>query len=542
MPGLIPDATGQPGGTGMENPFGMANSLMDFQNKANQNRKFQAEFMANQALGEIMAHAPSMEEGLNQAQKDPMIMGFGGEGLLNARNTAMVQAQTRQIGMNIAAAKTKLGQDSFLNVATAGLQGADDPQNWNKYFDTAMKGVDPAAMDFVKPRVDALKEGIAAKIQGLNMNDPAQRAQAQKAIQTLVAGGFIGANGDMSKLSAVLPTTSVDQQGVPYQVPSAVGRIRGETETPIPGQVPQPQAPPEATTFTNSATGASAPVDVSGVTPYLVRDRQGNPVTTVQGRNLIDQAKFGDMDKNLKEQHSGPELTAYNGDRSMLNSLGQMQAASDDLTARGGFTVPGLFGTARGAISNALETFENITGTKLTGDAALPAKDADAQVINKWAHALPFALKNNLDGTNGRGLGVLMEAAAAVPSLENTPLGFKVLTAGLKALANWDIGKYEFKEKYLAHPGNSSGSLLGSDVAYNKVSTPLGEAMKELSKEGIVLDGTHIKFTDDTKLTQAYQRGLFGKQKDNPDDPDGPAEKAMDDMYDVMHPDLKPKK
>jgi len=121
-------------------------------------------------------------------------------------------------------------------------------------------------------------------------------------------------------------------------------------------------------------------------------------------------------------------------------------------------------------------------------------------------------------------------------------LAFKVLTAGLKALANWDIEKYEGKEKYIAHPGNSSGSLLGSDVAYNKIATPLAEAQKELAKEGIVLDGSHIKFTDDTHLTQAYQRGLFGKPKDNPDDPDGPAEKAMDDMYDTMHPDLKPKK
>jgi len=542
MPGLIPDATGQPGGTGMENPFGMVNSLMDFQNKANQNRKFQAEFMANQALGEVMAHAPSMEEGISTAMQNPLIAGFGTEGLLNARNAAMVQAQTRMIGTQTAAAKTRLGQDSFLNVTTAGLQGADDPQNWNKYFDNAMKGVDPAAMDFVKPRVDALKEGIAAKIQGLNMNDPVQRAQAQKAIQTLVAGGFVGANGDISRLSAVLPSTTVGPDNIPIRVPSGLERIRGAVESPISGQVPQTQTPPEATTFTNSSTGNSAPVDVSGVTPYLVRDRQGSPVVTTQGRNVIDQAKFGEMDKNLKEQHSGPELIAYNGDRGMLNSLGQMQASADDLTAQGGFTVPGLFGTARGAISNALETFENITGTKLTGDAALPGKNADVQTINKWAHALPFSLKNALDGTNGRGLGVLMEAAAAVPSMENTPLAFKVLTTGLKALANWDIGKYEFKEKYIAHPGNSSGSLLGSDVAYNKISTPLAEAQRELAKEGIVLDGSHIKFTDDQHLTQAYERGLFGRRKDSPDAPDGPAEKAMDDMYDAMHPDLKPKK
>jgi len=417
MPGLIPEATGQPGGAGFGDPIGMANSLMDFQNKSNANRKFQAEFMANQALGEAMAHAPTMEEGLAQARQNPLIAGFAQEGLNTATEMIARQAQTKMIGMSTAAAKTKLGQDSFLNVATAGLQAADDPQNWNKYIDGAMSGVAPEAMDFVKPRVDAMKAGIAAKIQGLNMNDPAQAAQARKAIQSLIAGGYVSAGGDRDRLAAVLPSTVVGPDQVPRYVPSTLEAGRGGFTSPISGTLPPTQAPTEATTFTNSATGASAPIDVSGVTPYLVRDRQGNPVVTTEGRNIIDKDKFGEMDKNLKEQHSGPELTAYNGDRGMLNSLGQMQSAADDLTARGGFTVPGLFGTARGAISNAMETAENVLGTKFTGDAALPAKDADAQVINKWAHALPFALKNALDGTNGRGLGVLMEAAAAVPSM-----------------------------------------------------------------------------------------------------------------------------
>jgi hypothetical protein len=125
--------------------------------------------------------------------------------------------------------------------------------------------------------------------------------------------------------------------------------------------------------------------------------------------------------------------------------------------------------------------------------------------------------------------------------MENTPLAFKVLGAGLKALANWDIGKYEFKEAYRKDPA-TGGSLLGSDLAYNKVSSPLDAAKNELGKIGVVLDGSHLTFSDDKHLLSAYETGLFGARKKRPTDKDGPAEKAMDAMYDTMHPELKNKK
>jgi hypothetical protein len=493
--------------------------------------------MANQAFGEIMAHAPSLEEGLNQAQQNPMIMGFGGEALQTARTVQGLQMQSAQI-------KQAMTGSGYELAGKASLQAMQDPLHANDYFDSALKMVDPLVRDRVQPKFDALKKAIADKNQGLDMNDPAQRKQAMDNTSALVAGNFAGASGDMKPF---MPTTETTPEGITVRHPSPIEQMGGRTEQVIPptgaGTQPQggPPGGPTGYSVTNSSNGEQYPVDTSGVTPYLIRDARGNPAVNIYGRNSVDDKKFGDMDKNLREQHSTTELSSYNGDKGMLNSLGQMQSAADDLTAQGGFTVPGLFGTARAAISNAMETFENITGTKFTGDAMLPDKNADAQVINKWAHALPFQFRKALEGTNGRGLGVLMEAAAAVPSMENTPLAFKILTSGLKALANWDIGKYEYKEAYMKDPKNSSGSLLGSDLAYNKVSSPLGEATKELAKDGIVLDGSHIRFSDDQHLLGAYERGLFGARKNSPSDPDGPAEKAMDDMYNSMHPELKRK-
>ena len=530
MPGLVPDATGQPGGTGMADPFGMMNSLMEFQNRANQNKQFQTQFMAKQAFGEIMAHAPSVEEGLNAAQANPLIAGFAQEGMLTAREIALRQAQTTQTGQTTANLKMQMGKDGFESAMSTGLMAAADPANWNKYFDAGMKGVDPSVMGYVKPKMDAIRQAIGAKIQGLNMNDPTQLAQAQKAITSLVTGAAATAGVGHDQIANFMPGTTLTPQGMPMQVPSPQQQTTGAFPTPI--SVPQPaQAAAQPVVVTNSASGEKYPVDLSNTTPYLVKDATGKPAVSMQGRNAVDEQRYGKMDEELKAQHAGPELAAYNGDRGMINSLAQMQGAADDLTAKGGFNTPGLFGTARAAISNAMETVENITGTKFTGDAALPAENADAQVINKWSHALPFQLKKALDAGNQRGLGVLMEAAAAVPSMENTPLAFKVLTTGLKALANWDIGKYEYKEGYLNDPRNTAGTLLGSDLAYGKISSPLSEATRELGKIGIVLDGSQIKFADDAHLLQAYETGLFGKRKAGPDAPDGPAEKAMDEMY-----------
>jgi len=52
--------------TGAANPLGMAGTIMQMQQMQNQNRLFQQEFAAKQAIGQIMSAAPSIDEGLKQ--------------------------------------------------------------------------------------------------------------------------------------------------------------------------------------------------------------------------------------------------------------------------------------------------------------------------------------------------------------------------------------------------------------------------------------------------------------------------------------------
>jgi hypothetical protein len=525
MPGLVPDATGQPGGTGMGDPFGMANSLMDFQNKANQNRLFQAQFMANQALGETVAHSGSLEEGLQAGMANPLIAGFATQGLQNLRASQLLEYQGAEV-------KQKLGQSGYESAVQAGLQAAQDPVNYNKYFDNAMKLVDPMVQDRVKPMIDSVKEMIASKVQGLNMDNPADLAKAKSAITAAVGGAYVASGGDPGRLATFLPTTKVDEQGNIIGMPSQIGAAQGQAPTLMSRPTGPAGAGPQggaAPVVTNSSSGEQYPLDISGVAHYMNLGPDGKPAIGMYGRPTINPT-FAASDKELQTAHDTTELASYTADKGMLGSVAQMQAAADDLTAKGGFTVPGFLGNARGQLSNAMETIQNMTGKQFTGDAKLPSENADVATINKWHAALSFQLKNMLESTGARGLGVLMEASSAVPSMENTPLAFKVLTSGLKALANWDIGKYEFKEAYRQDP-RTGGTLLGSDLAYNKVSSPLDAAKAELGKIGVVLDGSQIRFKDDDSLKNAYNTGLFGKPG---------TQEAMDAasaMHKTMHPE-----
>lgn len=500
----------------------MANSLMEFQNRMNQNRLFQSKFMANQALGEVIAHSGSLGEGLDAAEKNPLIMGFGADAFANARTAQGIQLQAAE-------AKQKLGTSGYEAALQAGIQAMNDPINYGKYFDNGMKLVDPVVQDRVRPQVEAVKEMIGQKIKGLDLTDPGQLKTAQDRIKAAIIGSYTGAGGDPSHLAPFLPSVQVGQDNVPTRMPSPQEIMQGGMPTVMQGGGAAPGAQPTGT-VTNSSSGETYQISPDS-SHYMETAPNGKPIIDTHG-NMHLKPTLVDADRKLQDEHTGAGLEKYNGAKNMLSSLDQMNTANDDLTAHGGFTTPGFLGVARGQIANAMETIMHITGKQFTGDAAnLPAENADIATINKWHNALTFQLKGMFEGSGARGLGVLMEAAGAVPGMENTPLAFKVLTAGLRGMADWEIGRYEFKDAWMGDK-RSGGSLLGSDQAYNRQSSPLDVAKKELGAIGVMLDHSgKMVFKDNDALKNAYDTGLFGKPGSEP------AIAAFRGMYKNMHPE-----
>jgi hypothetical protein len=518
MPGVIPEATGQPAGGGQIDPFGMMNSLMGLRLKMNENQQFQTQYQANQAVGEIIAHAPSLEEGLNQVEQNPMAMGFGGQAVQTARTIQMLKMQTGQIAQSMAATKLAMGKSGLEGVMSAGLMASQDPANWNKYFDAGMSGIDPSTADYVKPKVDAVKQAIAAKIQGLNMSDPAQLEQARKAITSLVAGGAATAGVDSSHIEPFLPKVVTDTSGVQVQQASPLDQAQGRGSrllTPPAGTAALAAPPAGSNVVVNSAT--KEPMDATAnITPWVQTDpNTKQPIVDMHG-NMLLKPGFMDADEVAKKDHAGPGLEKYNMAGNLISSTSQTDQAVISLAKRGGLTVPGFMGDVRGTIANALETIQNLTGKKFSTDAPdgskgalddLPEADASVQQINKWQHVSSFQMKNMLESTGGRGLGVLMEAAGAVPGMNNTPLGFLVLNSGIRALADWETGKYEFKNAYMKNP---AGTLMGSDEAYMRQHPPVDLAQKELAKFGMSIKSGELAFNSKDELDQAKIEGLLG--------------------------------
>jgi hypothetical protein len=211
-----------------------------------------------------------------------------------------------------------------------------------------------------------------------------------------------------------------------------------------------------------------------------------------------------DEDAIAEHRTEGPKT--FEQARNMYSGLTQMQAAESDLAARGGFTTSGFMGELRGQMSTLAQTLSDMGIVTLDKDKALAIRNMDLGEINKWRGTLIFNLKNSLD-PGARSLGSLMEAATTVPGLNNTPLQFMVLTAGLKGLAAWKAGEFSYKDQYL----QNAGTLYGADSAYGRATSPLDETRAELAKIGMqITPDNHFKFINDQAIQHAFANGLLG--------------------------------
>jgi hypothetical protein len=499
MPGLVPDAIGQGGGI---DPLGMINQLTEFQLRMNQNRQFQAQFMANQALGEAMAHAPSLQEGLDALQQSPqypLIAGFATQGLENYRAMRQLELQ----GANIS---QEMSTSGYKNVLQAGLASMNDPMNYDKYFTAALQAVDPMVRDRVKPMVQAVEDSIGQKLSGFNMSDLQQAAAARSAVSSMIGGAFIGAGGDPSHLAPFLGQVERGPQNQPGVLPGIMQMQNGTAPT---GSVAPP--PTAVQQSVNPVNGRTYPIDNTTARSYFMQNPDGSVKANIYGQPIYRTDNMAQSDKEAQDEFnkSGPDV--FESSRNMYSSLTQLEAAERDLSERGGFQVSGFLGKMRGQVSNLLETMNNMGVISLDKAAETAIKNQDIGEINKQSGNLIFSLKNSLD-PGARSLGALMEAATVVPGMDNTPLQFMTLTAGLKGLAAWKAGEYQFKNDYL----RTNGTLQGADAAYAAVNSPLAETKAELNRMGMDITADHhFRFLNDDAAIKAFSQGLLGSRNDD---------------------------
>jgi len=497
------------------NPLEMMNSLTDWQLKLNQNRMFQTQFMANQALGEIMAHSGSIEEGMQNLSQNPLVMGYATEGV---KNVAALQNIMRQTGLT-EMGMIKTGYDAALN---AGIQIRQSPEQALKIYQGIYQMLDPSVRQRAMPFLQAVSEPILRTIGQYDLSTPDGYANAQKALDPIIAGQFAASGGNVSQLEPFIPKPQLTPQGFmfrpPAQVPTGPGGVGGPGIIPTgqgqgPGAGPQgaAQGPGQAPLAgaTNPLTGKPYPAPTP---PPFAAGGQPN----VMGVPVLANPALQQGEEDAVKDFNGPEKTNYQASQTLRSQAIQLLSAANDLnTTKAGWLHTGPLAPVISQFAALKEQIQTMTGQKL--DVELPAANSRIALINKTTNQMAFAYDNAMMGTGRHAFGTLLQSLQGVPGLQNTPLAFNLLASSIKAMADYGIANYEYKNARL-HDPRTGYTLTGSDVDFNRAAPPEAFIMQEMGKFGFKFDPS-----DPTKLSfqskEAFQRALNSGMLGNPDDP-----------------------
>lgn len=143
--------------------------------------------------------------------------------------------------------------------------------------------------------------------------------------------------------------------------------------------------------------------------------------------------------------------------------LSAMRHAAEGLPETG-FVAPGQWAETRGQIAKSLNTLASMAGIQLPFN---PSEVASIEEMNKLTTQFGFALAR----TTGSDVAssVISQGVAAVPSIENTPQGFRTITGLIQAGLNRTRDYHNFLEDWANQTG---GDLTGAADYFNKAAPP----------------------------------------------------------------------
>jgi hypothetical protein len=157
--------------------------------------------------------------------------------------------------------------------------------------------------------------------------------------------------------------------------------------------------------------------------------------------------------KNQREKSTTAFGTTYR--------LNEMDKAFDTLPAKG-FLTPGSYATERADFAKAANTAVTALGGQAIFD---PTQVSSIESLMKDTKRLGFELSN----TMGREPGFIVnQSITANPGIENTPQGYKRLSAGLKQAAQYEKDRTEFYDNWFIKNRN----LNGAETAFAKSNPP----------------------------------------------------------------------
>lgn len=545
------------------NPLEMMSTLQGIQNSQQIMRQRdieiqnqQQQLAAKQRAASIIASSPDPESAMNAMAKDPLVAGFGGQFIdqYSGLTTALAQrrqlaASTRQTQVETQGKQTAQYHDAFsagMGIGLSALTESSPDAARSRYkaeTDQYLAGLPNEEAAAVKPMFDAKLNTIFAKGKSLDQmqNDYIGAAQA--------AG--VGAD----QMAGYLPTQGTQSFGGQTQYGMNKGRLLGggqanqfvpnspamfgataPTYTPegllAPGIAAQPVngapnalgAPNLSNVPSDRAGPASAPQPAVGQSGAAgTQGAAGQPQPTggaklfdpnvdipppsIQPKSPTDLAPA--MAEQKADAHAIDEFRGtgstdqYNAAKVSQQQLAQLDSHLKNLSDSSRLLSPGAAGGQRLELMKLAETVSHIGGFDLSDDIKKQIGEGiSAQKLTQYLGA-------ELAKASTRGpeaAQVIQGFYGAVPGIENTPLGNRMVVASIQAQLARQTDLREFKEQYLA----TNKTLRGSDEAFARKPgfTTDDYVNKALAPLGMDKDG----FNDVNKLREEMRSGQISPE------------------------------
>lgn len=157
----------------------------------------------------------------------------------------------------------------------------------------------------------------------------------------------------------------------------------------------------------------------------------------------------------------------YSSAGGTLRTMEDMEQQVDRLNAGN----PGWYNTGAGAAAK-LEFAKQVNGLAASagvGPIFDPDKLASGEDVTKQAKLAGMQVLSTMFGGSREAASIIHSTQAAVPNIENTPQGFKLLVNGYKEAARWQMDQHAFMTNWSF---NHAGNMVGADVAFAQQNRP----------------------------------------------------------------------
>ncbi len=190
-------------------------------------------------------------------------------------------------------------------------------------------------------------------------------------------------------------------------------------------------------------------------TPSIVRGQDGSVSSSVTPATTALQGQAVDRYKKAGENADNAHA--------LTMSLDMMDHSADVLNSAGWSST----GAGANAKMGAAKSVNSMLQTFGLPPAVDPNKISNWEDLNKETTRAGFKLASTLGSREAA--SIVQSSVGAVPSAENSPLGFKLVTSGIRQAIQREKDFYAFSTDYAqSHRGNT----FGADVAFNKQFPP----------------------------------------------------------------------